>query len=106
MHEPMVPSGQNGAEPDRAHPAQAESLPVPMDGKMGVEQRRQTHPLHLLQQQRNVVDSLRDDVRYRIHAQSLAQSGIYLQIWANGKSSCSATAILAFESFFFCSVLV
>ena len=33
----------------------------------------------------NVVDSLRDDVRYLIHAQSLAQSGIYLQIWANGK---------------------
>ncbi len=52
---------------------------------MVVSQRRQTHPLHLLQQQRNVVDSLRDDVRYLIHAQSLAQSGIYLQIWANGK---------------------
>src|SRR2546423_5601246 len=52
---------------------------------MGVNQRRQLHPLHLFEQQRNVVDSLRDDVRYLIHAQSLAQSGIYLQIWANGK---------------------
>jgi hypothetical protein len=51
-----------------------------MDGKMGVEQRRQTPPLHLLQQQRNVVNSLRDDVRYLMHAQSLAQSEIYLQI--------------------------
>ena len=54
---------------------------------MGVEQRRQTHPLHLLQQQRNVVDSLGNDVQYLIHAQSLAQSGIYLQIWANRKDT-------------------
>jgi hypothetical protein len=37
----------------------------------------------LFEQQRNVVDALRDDVEYLIHAQSLAQSGIYLQIWAN-----------------------
>src|SRR5256885_16223573 len=50
---------------------------------MGVNQRRQLHPLHLFEQQRNVVDALRDDVGYLIHAQSLAQSGIYLQIWAN-----------------------
>src|SRR5215475_9531466 len=39
--------------------------------------------MHLLEQQRNVVDALRDDVGYLLHAQSLAQSGIYLQIWAN-----------------------
>src|SRR5438309_6840756 len=50
---------------------------------MGVNQRRQLHPLHLFEQQRNVVDALRDDVGYLMHAQSLAQSGIYLQIWAN-----------------------
>src|SRR6266478_7257559 len=37
----------------------------------------------LFDQQRNVVDALCDDVGYFIHAQSLAQSGIYLQIWAN-----------------------
>src|SRR5438094_2456559 len=55
---------------------------------MGVNQRRQLHPLHLFEQQRNVVDALRDDVRYLIHAQSLAQSGIYLQIWANRESVC------------------
>jgi len=40
----------------------------------------------LLQQQRDVVDALRDDVGYLIHSQSLAQSGIYLQIWANCKT--------------------
>jgi len=39
--------------------------------------------LHLFDQQRNVVDALCDDVGYFMHAQSLAQSGIYLQIWAN-----------------------
>ena len=50
---------------------------------MRVEHRRQTHPLHLFQQQRDVVDALGEDVRYLIHPQSLAQSGMYLQIWAN-----------------------
>src|SRR5713101_6239840 len=71
--------------PDRAHPAQAEPLPVAVGGKMVVEQRRETHPLHLLKQQRDVVNALCDDVGYLIHAQSLAQSAIYLQIWANRK---------------------
>jgi hypothetical protein len=36
--------------------------------------------LHLLKQQRHVVDALCDDSWYRIHAQSLARPGIYLQI--------------------------
>ena len=83
MDEAVIASGQNGAEPDGADPAQTEPLPVAVSGKMGVHQRRQLHPLHLLEQQRNVVDALRDDVGYLIHAQSLTQSGIYLQIWAN-----------------------
>jgi hypothetical protein len=82
-HHAVVPPGQHGAEPDGAHPAQAETCPVAMGGKMGVSQRRQTPPLHLFDQQRNVVDALCDDVGYFMHAQSLAQSGIYLQIWAN-----------------------
>src|SRR5712664_3868838 len=87
MHEAVITSGQNGAEPDGADPAQTESIPVAMGGKMGVNHRRQSHPLHLFEQQRNVVDALGDDVRYLIHAQSLTQSGIYLQIWANRQSS-------------------
>jgi hypothetical protein len=41
--------------------------------------------LHLLKQQRDVIDALRDDGGYLIHLQSLAQSRIYLQIWANGE---------------------
>ena len=52
---------------------------------MGVSQRRQTHPLHLLKQQWDVIDAFRDNGRDLIHPQSLTQSGIYLQIWANGK---------------------
>src|SRR6266851_1345183 len=87
MHHAVVTPGQHGAEPDRAHPAQTETCPVAVGGKMVIEQRRQTHPLHLFDQQRNVVDALRDDVGYLIHAQSLAQSGIYLQIWANRECS-------------------
>src|SRR2546421_11308830 len=50
---------------------------------MVIEQRRQTHPRDLLDQQRNVIAALRDEVGYLVHPQSLAQSGIYLQIWAN-----------------------
>ena len=83
MHKAVIPAGQNGAEPDGADPAQTESIPVAVGGKMFVNQHRQPHPLHLLEQQRNVVDALRDDVGYRIHPQSLTPSGIYLQIWAN-----------------------
>src|SRR5438552_13509697 len=83
MHHAVVTPGQHGAEPDRAHPAQTETCPVAVGRKMVIEQRRQTHPLHLLNQQRNVVDALRDDVGYLVHSQSLAQFGIYLQIWAN-----------------------
>ena len=59
----------------------------PWIGKWASNNVWQTHPLHLLQQQRNVVDSLGNDVQYLIHAQSLAQSGIYLQIWANRKDT-------------------
>src|SRR5437879_855650 len=66
-------------------PAHAEALPVAMGGKVLVHPPRETHPLHLFQQQRNVVDTLRDNVLYLIHAQSLTQSGVYLQICANGK---------------------
>ena len=83
MHHAVVTPGQHGAKPDGTHPAQAEAGPVARGGKMGIAQRRQTHPLHLFDQQRNVVNALCDDVGYCMHAQSLAQSGIYLQIWAN-----------------------
>ena len=38
------------------------------------------HPLHLFEQQGNVVDALGDDVLDVIHPQSLTQSSIYLQI--------------------------
>jgi hypothetical protein len=37
----------------------------------------------LFEQQRNVVDALCDDALDFIHTQSLTQSPIYLQIWAN-----------------------
>src|SRR2546430_4354064 len=50
MHHPVVTTGHHGTEPDRAHPAQAEPLPVAVGGEMVVSQRRETHPLHLLKQ--------------------------------------------------------
>jgi len=45
----MLTPGQKRAEPDRAHPAQAETLPVAVRGKMVGEQGGETPPLPLLQ---------------------------------------------------------
>src|SRR5215471_16046328 len=47
------------------------------------------HPLHLFQQQRNVVDALGDDILDIVHPQSLTQSPIYPQIWAKCKTLCT-----------------
>jgi hypothetical protein len=43
---------------------------------MGVNQRRQFHPLHLFDEERNVVDALGENSLDIIHTQSLAQSSI------------------------------
>ena len=55
---------------------------------------RQTHPLHLLKQQWDVIDALWDDGRCLMHPQSLAQSAIYLQIWANGEGKSGKSLVL------------
>src|SRR2546426_972295 len=54
VHEPVISPGEDRAEPDRHHPAPAEALPVAMGGKGSVQQRRETPPLPLCQQQRYV----------------------------------------------------
>jgi hypothetical protein len=36
MHHAVITPGQNGTEPDRAHPTQTETCPVAVGGKMGV----------------------------------------------------------------------
>jgi hypothetical protein len=48
-HHPGGTPRYNGAEPGRDHPAQAETGPVAMRGKMVISQRRRPHPLPLLQ---------------------------------------------------------
>jgi hypothetical protein len=85
MDEPMIPSRENRTQPDRRHATKGQTLPVAMGRKMGVKQRRSSHPIHLRQQQRNVIDTLGDNVQFLMHPQSLTQSGIYLQICPNGK---------------------
>ena len=82
-HEAVRAPGENGAAPEGADPAQTAPIPGAVRGKMGVNHRRQLQPLHWFEHQRQVVDALRDDVGSRMHAQSVAHSGIYLQIWAN-----------------------
>ena len=49
VYQAMSTPGHNGTEPDRADPAQAETLPVAVGGQLGVSQGGKTHPLHLLQ---------------------------------------------------------
>jgi hypothetical protein len=62
MRQAVIASGQNRAQPDAADPAQTEPMPIAMGGKMVVNQRRQFHPLHLFEQQGNVVDALGDNI--------------------------------------------
>ena len=76
MRQAVIASGQNRAEPDGADPTETEPMPVAMSGKMLVNQRRQFHPFHLFDEQRNVVDAFGGNVLDIIHAQSLAQSSI------------------------------
>jgi hypothetical protein len=85
MDEPMIPSRENRTQPGRRHATKGQTLPVAMGRKMGVKQRRSSHPVHLRQQQRNVIDALGDNVQFLMHPQSVTQSGIYLQICPNGK---------------------
>jgi hypothetical protein len=86
MDQPVITSRENRTQPHGPHSTEGEALPVAMGWKVGVKQRRQSHPFHLRQQQRNVVDALCDDALYLMHPQSLTQSGISLQICPNGKS--------------------
>ena len=80
VHESVSAPGPQRAEPDGGHPAQAETVPGAVGGNMVVSQGGETHLLPLLQEERHIVNALRDDGRDLGHAQSLAPSGIYLQI--------------------------
>jgi hypothetical protein len=62
MHEAVIASRQNGTEPDSADPAQTEPIPVAVGGKMGIDQRRQLHPLHVFEEQRNIIDAFSDNI--------------------------------------------
>jgi hypothetical protein len=55
--------------------------------------------LHLLKQQRDVIDALCEDDRCLMHPQSLAQSAIYLQIWANGELALECFVKTCFDRF-------
>src|SRR5262249_25023527 len=99
MHQAVITSGQNRAEPNCRHPAQAETLPVTMHRKMLVNQRREMHPLHLFKQERNVVNAFCDDAGDSIHPQSLTQSRISLQIWTNREVPLTQTGERTMELF-------
>jgi hypothetical protein len=76
VNESVIASRENRTEPDRRDSPKRQALPVAMSRKMGVQYFGQSHPLHLRQQQRNVIDALGDDRWFVIHPQSLTQSGI------------------------------
>ena len=56
--EPMVACGEQMGEPERRGPAEAEPEPVAVDGKVAIQQLADPHPLHLGQQEGEVVDPL------------------------------------------------
>jgi hypothetical protein len=72
MDEAMIASRSNRAEPNRANPARTQALPIAMGGKMLVNQRRQCHLLHLVNQQGDIVDALCDNMMDIVHTHSLA----------------------------------
>jgi hypothetical protein len=85
LHEAVSAPRAHRTEPDGADPAQAEPVPVPRRRQVLVDQRREMHPLPLLQSERNGIDALREHTLDCIHTQSFTSSPIYLQIWANRK---------------------
>jgi hypothetical protein len=80
MDEPVLSSRENGTQPDRRDSTYAETLPVSMHRERVVKKPHSSHPVHLRQQQRDVIDTLSDYALYLIHPQSLTQSAISLQI--------------------------
>src|SRR5262249_31697559 len=71
MDKPVITSRENRTQPDRHQSTKGQTLPVAMGWKMGVKQPRQSHPVHVRQQQRNVIDAFCDYSRMLIHPQSL-----------------------------------
>ena len=56
--EAMVAFGKQMSEPERRGPAEAEPEPVAMHRKVSIQQLADPHPLHLGQQEGDVVDPL------------------------------------------------
>ena len=55
--EPVVPFREYVTEPDHADRSQAQTLPVPMRGKMSVQQIGYLHAFQLRQQHWNIINS-------------------------------------------------
>ncbi len=60
-------------QPDGGRPAQAEALPVAVGGEEFVQQGRYPHPLHLGQQQGNIIYPFVRHTRSLAHSKSLLQ---------------------------------
>jgi hypothetical protein len=69
-HKAVIAPRPHRTAPEGADPAQAETLPVPVGGKVCVSQRREPPPLPLLQHERHVVDALRENTLDFMHTQS------------------------------------
>lgn len=78
--QPMIRLRDDMGQPDGRHPAQAESLPVAMGGKVRVQQRLHPHPRHLSQQQGNIVNTFTEDGQGLVHTETVPQCAKPLQI--------------------------
>ena len=79
----MVSLREHMRQPDRGHHTQAQPLAVAMRREVGIQQAGYAHPLHLGQQQRDVIDPLRPNRQWFIHFTSVSEFLHYVQIYAN-----------------------
>jgi hypothetical protein len=70
-------------QPDECHPAQTQSLAVAVRGEMRVQQGDQPHPLHVGQQQWDVIYPLGGNGKGLAYVTSLLESSFFVQIYAN-----------------------
>jgi hypothetical protein len=80
MDEPRLSSREPGTQPARCDATYAEPWPVPRSRALVVKKPLEAHPGHLRQQQRDVIDTLRDEALSLLHPQRFTPAAISLQI--------------------------
>jgi hypothetical protein len=81
----MIGFREHMRQPNRGHLTQTQPFAVAVRREVLVQQAGYAHPLHLRQQQRDVIYSLRKKRQGFIHLTSVSESLNCVQIYANGE---------------------